>query len=421
MKVSVEELSSTRRKLAIELAPEDVEKHVEESYRELARAVQLKGFRPGRAPRRLLQQLYGKDVDQEVTGKLIEESIPKALEEHKLEPVAMPVIEDKALGEDRSFRYTAVVEVQPEFELAEYRGIEVRGEAIAVRDEDVDKALEELRASRATLADREGEAARRGDVVVADWEMEVEGKSGPQVSRQDAPLELADGGLLPELVTGLEGVKAGETRTIEATLGERAADPSLAGKQASFRVTVKKVQERVLPAIDDDLAKAVSGLESVEALRADLREKIHTRLDREAKGKQHEQLVDALVSANSFEPPESLVEQSVRTLTRFAGSDVPESESEEARAERRANVEKAAKRQVAADLLLRRIADKEDIQVSDEDLDVALEERAQAIGQRGDVLRQAYERKGILDEFRGEIRRRRVLDFLLENAKILDT
>ncbi len=421
MKVSVEELSSTRRKLAIELAPEDVEKHVEESYRELARAVQLKGFRPGRAPRRLLQQLYGKDVDQEVTGKLIEESIPKALEEHKLEPVAMPVIEDKTLGDDRSFRYTAVVEVQPEFELAEYRGIEVQGEAISVRDEDVNKALEELRASRATLADREGEPARRGDVVVADWEMEVEGKSGPQVSRQDAPLELADGGLLPELVTGLEGVTAGETRTIEATLGERAADPSLAGKRATFRVTVKKVQERVLPVVDDELAKAVSGLDGVEALRSDLRDKIHARLDREAKAKQHEQLVDALVAAHSFEPPESLVEQSVRTLTRFAGSDVPENESEEARTERRANVEKAAKRQVAADLLLRRIADKEGIQVADEDLDAALEERAQAIGQRGDVLRQAYERKGILDEFRGEIRRRRVLDFLLENAKILGT
>ncbi|MFN7952987.1 MAG: trigger factor [bacterium] len=421
MKVSVEELSSTRRKLAIELAPEDVEKHVEQSYRELARAVQLKGFRPGRAPRKLLKQLYGKDIDQEVTGKLIEESIPKALEEHKLEPVAMPVIEDKELAEDHSFRYTALVEVQPEIELAEYRGLEVKAEAISVSDDDVSRALEELRSSRATLVDREGEAARRGDVVVADWDMEVEGKSGSQVSRQDAPLELTEGGLLPELVSGLEGVKAGETRTIEATLGERGVDASVAGKQATFRVTVKKVQERALPALDDELAKAVSGLESVEALRADLREKIHARLDREAKAKQHEQLVDALVAANPFEPPESLVEQSVRTLTRFAGSDVPENESEDAREERRAAVEKAAKRQVAADLLLRRIADKESIEVSDDDVDAALEERAQSIGQRGDVLRQAYERKGILDEFRGEIRRRRVLDFLLENARILGT
>ena len=114
MKVSVEELSTTRRKVAVELDPSDVEEQVERSYRELARSVQLKGFRPGRAPRTILKQLYGKEIDAEVTGKLIEETIPKALEENKLEPVTMPVIEDRELGEDRSFRKSALVRVQPD-------------------------------------------------------------------------------------------------------------------------------------------------------------------------------------------------------------------------------------------------------------------------------------------------------------------
>lgn len=417
MKVSVEELSTTRRKVAVELDPSDVEEQVERSYRELARSVQLKGFRPGRAPRTILKQLYGKEIDAEVTGKLIEETIPKALEENKLEPVTMPVIEDRELGEDRSFRYTALVEVQPDLELKDYRGIAVTAEAVSVASEDVDRALEQLRVSRATLVDRDGEV-RRGDVVVADWDMEVDGKEGSQASRQDATLEIADGSLLPELVTGLEGAKAGETRTITANLGDRAPDSSMAGKTATFKVTVKKVQERVLPALDDELAKAVSGLESVDALRADVETKIRARLERDAKAKQHEQIVDALVEANPFDAPESLVEQSVRSLTRFSGAEVPEGESEEAREERKGAIEKAAKRQVCADLLLRRIADKESISVTEDDVNAELDERASAIGQDGRVLRAAYEKKGILDEIRGDLRRRRTLDFLLESANI---
>lgn len=417
MKVSVEELSTTRRKLAVELAPSDVEEQLERSYRELARSVQLKGFRPGRAPRTLLKQLYGKEVDAEVTGKLIEETIPKALEDNKLEPVTMPVIEERELGEDRSFRYTAVVEVQPEIELKDYRGIAVAAEKVDVAAVDVDRAIEQIRSSRATLVDREGEA-RRGDVLVADWAMEVEGKEGSQASREDATLELTDGSLLPELVAGLEGAKPGDARTVTANLGERAPDPSLVGKVATFKVTVKKVQERVLPALDDELAKQVSGLDSVDALRADIESKIRARLERDAKAKQHEQIVDALVEANPFDAPESLVEQAVRSLTRFSGAEVPEGESEEAREERKAAIEQAAKRQVRGDLLLRRIADKEGISVTDEDVDAELDERARAIGQDGRVLRAAYERKGILDEIRGDLRRRRTLDFLLENANI---
>lgn len=417
MKVSVEELSTTRRKVAVELDPSDVEEQVERSYRELARSVQLKGFRPGRAPRTLLKQLYGKEIDAEVTGKLIEETIPKALEDNKLEPVAMPVIEERELADDRSFRYTALVEVQPEIELKDYRGIAVTGEKVEVASADVDRTIEQIRTSRSTLVDRDTEA-RRGDVLVADWDMEVEGKEGSQASRQDATLELADGSLLPELVAGLEGAKAGDVRTVTANLGERAPDPSLVGKTATFKVTVKKVQERVLPALDDELAKQVSGLDTVDALKADVESKIRERLEREVRAKQHEQIVDTLVEANPFDAPETLVEQAVRNLTRFSGADVPEGESEEARDERKAAIEKAAKRQVCGDLLLRRIADKEDISVSDEDVDAELDERARAIGQDGRVLRAAYEKKGILDEIRGDLRRRRTLDFLLENAKI---
>lgn len=417
MKVSVEELSTTRRKVAVELDPSDVEEQVERSYRELAKSVQLKGFRPGRAPRTLLKQLYGKEIDAEVTGKLIEETIPKALEDNKLEPVAMPVIEDRELADDRSFRYTALVEVQPEIELGDYRGIAVTGESVEVAGADVDRTIEQIRSSRATLVDRAG-GARRGDVLVADWDMEVEGKDGSQAARQDATLEITDGSLLPELVAGLEGATAGEARTITANLGERAPDPSLVGKTATFKVTVKKVQERVLPALDDELAKQVGGLETVDALKADVEAKIRARLERDVKAKQHEQIIDALVEANPFDAPESLVEQAVRNLTRFSGADVPEGESEEARDERKAAIEKAAKRQVCGDLLLRRIADKEGISVTEEDVDAELEERARAIGQDGRVLRAAYEKKGILDEIRGDLRRRRTLDFILENAKI---
>lgn len=417
MKVSVEELSTTRRKVAVELDPSDVEEQVERSYRELARSVQLKGFRPGRAPRTLLKQLYGKEIDAEVTGKLIEETIPKALEDNKLEPVAMPVIEERELADDRSFRYTALVEVQPEIELKDYRGIAVAGEKVEVAGADVDRTIEQIRTSRSTLVDRDADA-RRGDVLVADWDMEVEGKDGSQASRQDATLELADGSLLPELVAGLEGAKAGDVRTVTANLGERAPDPSLVGKTATFKVTVKKVQERVLPALDDELAKQVSGLDTVDALKADVESKIRERLERDVRAKQHEQIVDALVDANPFDAPETLVEQAVRNLTRFSGADVPADETEEARDERKAAIEKAAKRQVCGDLLLRRIADKEDISVSDEDVDAELDERARAIGQDGRVLRAAYEKKGILDEIRGDLRRRRTLDFLLENAKI---
>ncbi len=422
MKVSVEELSSTRRKLAVELDSEFVESQEDRSYRELARSVQLKGFRPGRAPRPILKQLYGKEIEDEITGKLIEESIVKVLEEQKLEPVATPIIEDKQLAEDHSFRYTALVEISPSLDVQNYKGVEVAAEAIEVKDAEVEETLEQLRASRGKVVDREGDAAARpGDLLVADWDMEVEGETGSQASRQDATLELGEKGLLPELVEGLVGAKAGETRSVEALLGDRAADPKLVGKKATFRVTVKKVQERVLPALDDAFAVEAAALESLDLLRTDLRDKIRARRERDARSRQADAIVGKLLDAHPFEAPESLVEQAVRSLTRMSGGEVPEGESDEAREERSKAIHAAAERQVRADLLLKRVADQEGLSVTDEQLDAALDERAQAIGQEGKVLRAAYERKGVLDDFRGDLRRQRVLDFLLENAKILGT
>jgi trigger factor len=237
--------------------------------REYRRKAVQPGFRKGKVPADLIRRLYWADITGDVARELIGDSYPAALERGALEPVSEPAFEIVTLEEDQPFTYVAKFEVRPRVEPAGYAGIEVAGETVEVKDEEVARLLEEIRQSHATVKKVEdGRGLREGDVAVITFEGKAGGVPLPGGSGKDVPVTLGSGGFPPGFEDNLIGATAGQTREFTIRLPEQFSDAALAGKEALFTVTVSEVRERILPALDDEFAKDVGEYQGIEDLRA---------------------------------------------------------------------------------------------------------------------------------------------------------
>ena len=239
MQVQVENVGPVTRKLTVTVPKETVKSKIDDIYKELGKKAQVKGFRKGKAPRAVLEKMYKPRVDADVIQTLVEESYPKAVEEHKLAPVASPVINETTLKDGEDFRYVATVEVKPAFELPTYTGFSIEAKEKPVTDADVTEQLEKLRERKSSLVPMlEDRALVKGDFAVIDYESFVGGSPKADSKTEDAVLEIGTGQLIDEFESGLPGMKPGETRALEITFPPEHADAKLAGKKVLYRVTL---------------------------------------------------------------------------------------------------------------------------------------------------------------------------------------
>ncbi len=425
--VTTEQLPKSQVGMTIEVPAETVDATYERVLNRLASRAKLEGFRPGRAPRALVEARLGPAaLREEVVETMVPEVIRQALEDKSINPIDNPDVEVVELERGRPARLKATVSVMPEVTLGDTASLQVAAPSVEVTDEMLERRLEDVREPMAEITPVEREA-RSGDVAVIDVEVEADGEVVPSESRSAMEAELKEGVLLPELLEAIQGAKVGDTRDATVKFPDDYGEPRLAGKEATIKVTLQGVKEKVLPALDDALAKQLSEgkHETVEAYRSATREQLEESAKALAQLAREQAVVKALVEASSVEIPDTLVESELashldsleRSLQRqglrldryleYLGK-TPEQWIAEERPEAEAHVKR--------DLVLDEFARREHIEPSDDEVTAYIEQEAA----RDDELKSQVEglKRGRNSRryFTSRLRRLRVLERLAEVA-----
>ena len=429
LSVVTERLPKSQVGMTIEVPAEVVDATYDRVLNRLASRAKIEGFRPGRAPRALVEARIGAAVlREEVVETMVPEVVRQALDDKSIDPIDNPDVEVLELERGRPARLKATISVMPEVTLADVTKLEVEppDHTHEVTDEMLERRLEDLREPMAEITPVEREV-RTGDIAVIDIEVEVDGKIVESETRKATEAEVREGVLLPELIAVLPGSFMDETREANVKFPESYSNPELAGKEATIRVTVRGVKEKLLPALDETLVMSLTGgkQESVEAYRQSVRDELEESARAVAKMDREQAVVKALVDASSVEVPEALVERELtselesleRSLNRqglkldryleYLGKTI-----DEWMAGQRPDAEARLK----VDLVLGEYARREGLEPSDEDVVKFLEEQAgtddELQGQVAELKKSSAARR----YFASRLRRIRVLEHLLKNA-----
>lgn len=427
MKTNVEDISSVKKKLVIEIEAEQVNKKLSQTFKELGKRAKIPGFRPGKIPRKILERYFGDQVMADVTRSLINETLPKAIEETNASPLTRPVIEKEALKVGQNFKYSALMEFRPEFELKDYMGLEAQKEICSVTEEDVNKQLEEIREAVGKLTPVvEDRGIREHDHVIIDYEgfegtQAIEGTKASNFS-----LKIGSNTLPPGFEKGLLGHKKGDETEIKVDFEKDDPPPSLAGKSVRFKVKVTDIQEKDLPELDDDFAKNLGGDFTVlddlkKKLKADLIQRDESRIDRELKMR----LIKKVSDSMDFELPESLlnseIDNAIENLKRNLDHKGAGSSRADLRDEKlREGLRPASEKRVKEMLILAEIARRNDISVNEEELAEGFRKAAQSMGQKPEDLRQYYKTNNLEDFFRQKLLEEKALNYLVKGAKVTE-
>jgi len=424
LKVEMENLSGVKRKLKIEVPSTEVTQEVDRAYRELGKRAKVKGFRPGKAPRSVLEMYYHKDIDHDVSETLVRRSLGEALKDKGLEAInlswpepAPPVV----AGED--YCYSVEIEVSPEFTAEDYLGLTLSAPEVAVTDAEVEARLEEIRQGNALLKPpAEDRGVREGDFVVLDHQAHFAGQPVEGGKSEGAYLEVGSGKFNAEFEGNLVGLKAGAEVRFPVSLPADFANPLIAGKVIDFQVKVHEVKEKVVPELDDAFARNLGGnFQTLADLRTAVREDIITAKERERQAYLENQVADRLLARHQFEAPPSLIAQEQENMLRdqmdrfsqqgFNPSGMDTAKMLEV-------MKPMAERRVRVRLVLSRIADQENLAVDEAETDAALARIA--VNNRRDVaeIKKFYEEHDLLGALRRTLLDDKTMKLLLDKAEI---
>jgi len=420
MKVAVEELGGCKRRLAVEAPADVVQKEWERAYGRVQKQARLPGFRKGHVPRALVKVHFADDVRREVVEHLVPDVYRQAVSEARIEPVADPEVQDLRLEEGAPLSFVAVVEVKPEIALGDYAELDVQHEDRPVTGAEVDEALQQIREQQAQFVAVERPAGP-GDLVIMDYTLAVEGQE--PVRQTGHAFVVGDGSVLPEIDQAVAGMRAGEERAVDFRLADDHRREDLRGRSGSATVKVTEVKEKVLPELNDDLARSVGEFETLEALRAEVLRQLEARRASEQRHALEDKVVDALLARHSFEVPESMVMRQIahqvdhaRQRLRSQGVDPDRLPWDYAKLiqELRPQAERAVRRA----LLLEAVAERERIEPAEADVDAEVEKIAAASRRPTPAIRRMMEKSGDLESLRHSLRERMTLDALIGRAKI---
>lgn len=416
---TMEETGPAARTLKISVSPEHVRGRFDAAFRKLQAKAHLKGFRKGKAPRALLEQAYGEEVERDVVGELIEEACVESIREHGLDVVAAPRLVHQELGEGGSLNLEIGVDIRPDVGLKDYRNLTAERVVVRVEDRHVDAMIEALRQRLAVLrVEEERTMVEPGDVVVIDMHGFDGDAPVPGTSGEGIVLEVGAGRFPEEFEKQLVGVQRGAPAPITVNFGEDYADDNLRGKSIRFEVTVTQIKTKVLPAIDDNLASeaGVEGVETLDALRERIREDLRQRARREADRRVQDVLLGRLVDSHDFELPESLLDETIHGYIHELG--IPHGSEEEKSPELRANLEARARRSLKAGFVLDAIAAKENLMIAKEELESRIRAQIASAGKRVDDVRRHYSQAGAVAELRRSMLREKAAQCVFESAAV---
>jgi trigger factor len=427
MQVTETTADGLKHEMTVVIAAADIESRVTDRLNEIGRTIRLPGFRPGKVPLTVLRKRYGPSVMGEVLERTVSDSSTEAMRERNLRPALQPKIEIVSFNEGTDLQYKLAVEVLPQIELANLGEIQVERLKPEVPEAEIDSALERI-AKQQRKAEPVERAAEKGDIVVMDFVGSVGGVEFPGGSAKDYSLELGSGSFIPGFEDQLIGIKAGEERLVKVDFPADYGAEDLAGKAGEFKVNASAVKAMADQPIDESLATAV-GMENLKALRDVVRERIERDYSGLARQKLKRQLLDRLAERHHFTVPAGMVDIELDTiwrqyqaqLERAKQSGAEQTETPKDEAAIKDEYKDIAERRVRLGLVLAEIGSKNNLNVTQEELNRSIAEEARRFpGQERNVIEYYRNNPGAVDGLRAPIYEDKVVDFILELAQVTD-
>jgi trigger factor len=417
--VSVESTQGLERRMKVEVPAERVEGEIDKRLQDMGRRAKIKGFRPGKAPLKVVRQQYGAQVREDVVSEIVRSSWIEAVAEQKLRPVGAPRIVDHSMARGEALSFTAVFEVFPEIALTGHRGIAIERPAAEITAADVDAMIGKLRQQRVEWHEAERQAGE-GDRVIIDFDGAIDGEPFPGGTGNEVGVVLGEGRMLADFEAGLTGIAAGEERTIELRFPDDYGSRDVAGKTAEFKVKARKVEEPRLPEIDEEFCRAF-GIEEggVERLRSEVEDNMREEMSKRVREIIKRQALDKLVAGHEFDIPVGLVEREIETLRQdMARRMNPRAEPGTAQLPPREPFEAPARFRVALGLLIGEIVRSQDIKVDPERVRRQLQEIGENYGDVEAVARVYRGNPELMGQVETMVLEEQVVDWLVEHANV---
>jgi len=432
MKVEVEKKPESVSTLQIELPPEEVTKEWDAIANSFGRFAKIPGYRPGKAPRAVIEKRFRKEIQDEVTKKLVSKSYHDAIEQKKLRVVSLTNLEDVQFGEDKSMRFRATVVTAPEFDLPDYKNIRVQLPSATVTKEDVELALERLREQSADFVDVPERALQMGDFSVIDFDGAVDGQPisdiAPNASKnlhggKKFWLHLAAENFLPRFCEQIVGMKRGETRSVQVDFPADFVVKELAGKKADYAVTLNEIKEKVLPQVDDALAEKLLPGKTLAELQEVIEHDLEHEKEHEIERAKESQIVKYLQEHTTFDLPPSLLRNETRRalnelVHRNRERGVPDDLLKGKEKELVEGAGSLAAHRLKTNFILTRIAEREKIEVTKEDVDLRVRQEAARYNISVDKMRKELDEHDGLNNLAEQILLGKVVDFLKANVSV---
>jgi trigger factor len=421
--------ATCKREVELEIPAENVQKAAEKVARDIARVARVPGFRPGKAPITLIRRRFAEDIQGEVVQSLVPEYLEKALDEKKMTPVARPEVDQVQFKEGEPLKFRAVFEVLPDFELGDYKNLQVSIDEIKIGDEQVEKTIEEMRERGASYVPVEGRSAKDGDYVLLKL-IGTPAEGGEPIQADNILCHLGGEETLESFTENLRGANPGETKQFESRYPDDYPDQKLAGKTYNYSVDVQGIKEKKLPELNDEFAKDAAGeqggVTTLDELRKKIRENLDAAREQEQTSQAREKILEQLVKQHDFPVPEALIEGQMdvrleRVVRSLAAQGVdPRAVNVDWVSLRRKQRDNAIN-DVKAELLLDRIATAENIEATDKDVDKEFALLAERSGESVTALRARLTKQGALDRMKSKLRSDKVIEWLYRTSRIETT
>ena len=414
MQVSIETTEGLERKLTVEVPAEKITTATEERLKSMCKEAKISGFRPGKVPMRVIRQRFGKQVFSEVVTNTMQSSYQEAIIQEKLRPAGSPQIEPVNMEADQDLKYIATFEVYPEIEVADVSDFEIEKAEVEIKDADIDNMIEKLRKQK-TEWDEVDRAATQEDRVTMDFKGSMDGEFFEGGSQEDFATVLGSNNLLPDFEKQLEGVKAGDEKTFDVAFPEDYAQKDLANKVAKFEISVKKVEQAVLPEVNEEFVKSF-GIEDgkLDTLKEQIKQNMQAELEQRKKAFQKDQVMQKLFETNKFDIPKALIKQEIQALREQSMQSMnlkdeamlPDSMFEE-----------EAKRRILIGLTVGEIAQQQDIKVDQERVNQNLNMIAANYGQPEEVIQYYRSNRQAMANIEVMVVEEQVVDWVIEQSK----
>ncbi|MCD6486264.1 MAG: trigger factor [Syntrophobacterales bacterium] len=422
--VKMENISSVEKKLSFEILWADVKKELDSIYRIVGKSAKIKGFRPGKVPRNVLEMHYKEQAEEDAISNLITKHYAEVVEKNNILAVAQPAIDQKGITTGENFLFTATVETRPVIDVKGYTELELEKEKLHITKANIEEKLDQIRQMYASFEDiKKDRALANDDFAVIDFEGKLDGKARKELTSEDYTLQIGSQNFIPGFEEQLVGMKKEESRDITVTFPEDYDAKDITGKEVIFSVTLKNIREKLLPELNEEFVKNFKQFESLEDLKKDVKKSLEEEGEAKIKTDLRNAMVDKLLENNEFEVPSSWVEEQVYSMMlgarqQMVQNGMPDDKASELSYSLRDGFNDQATRIVKASFLFHEIAKKESIEVTDKDVEDRMNALALRYAQDYESIKRVYEANKAEDRLKDELLEQKAADFVEEKANI---